>query len=104
MTNLLLGYDDIIEDTIHESCGGNCNYYNYLQDGFNNIRTAPLWLARSGYVYYGSFSGTGSSGRYWSSTVRNSNSAYYLSFNSGNVYPAGSGGRNDGYSVRCVAQ
>ena len=76
----------------------------YKSGGFNKIRTAPLWLARSGIVYYGSLYYTGGDGNYWSSTVYGSNNAYRLSFNSGNVYPASDNSRNYGYSVRCIAQ
>ena len=44
-------------------------------------------------------------GHYWSSTAYSSTSyAYYLYFNSGNVYPSGNGSRYNGYSVRCLAR
>ncbi len=76
----------------------------YTSDGFNKIRTAPLWLARSGRVSNGSLYVTGESGSYWSSTVGGSSNAYRLIFNSGSVYPADDSSRNDGYSIRCVAE
>ena len=103
MANLVAN-NNIIEDTIHENCGGACNYYNYLEGGFNKIRTAPLWLARSGYVYNGSLRGAGDDGDYWSSTVYDSRGAYHLEFGSGYVYPAFNDSRGLGFSIRCVAE
>ena len=76
----------------------------YKSGGFNKIRTAPLWLARSGYVRNGSLDDTGGNGFYWSSTVRSSSDAYRLYFDSGSVLPAFYSGRYYGCSVRCVAQ
>ena len=104
MGNLLASYDNITKKPINEDCGGSCNYYSYVDGGFNAICTAPLWLARSGYVYYGSPTSTGGDGRYWSSTVNSSSNAYYLYFSSFEVRPTVKGNRYDGYSVRCVAQ
>ena len=76
----------------------------YATDGFNNIRISPLWLARSGYVGNGSLYGTGGSGYYWSSTVYGSGYAYQLHFYSDAVNPATYNRRNNGYSIRCVAE
>ncbi len=85
-------------------CGGPCPFYNYQDGGFNKIRTAPLWLARSGRVSIGWLYDTGNYGYYWSSTVYGSSYAYPLSFSSGNVYPASDKNRDVGYSVRCIAE
>ena len=104
MGNLAASYDNITKKPINENCGGICNYYRYVDGGFNTIRTMPLWLARSGGVSYGSLYNTGGSGYYWSSTVNGSSNAYQLDFNSGAVYPTDSGSRNSGYSIRCVAE
>ena len=76
---------------------------DYLDGGLNKTRIAPLWLARSGSVYY-SLNSAGSSGSYWSSTVGGRSGAYHLIFYSNNVRPAYGGFRGYGYSVRCVAQ
>ncbi len=76
---------------------------SYTENGFNNIRKAPLWLARSGYV----FSGTlypGSNGRYWSSTVINGSDAYDFSFTASTVIPTSSNLKNRGWLVRCLAR
>ena len=85
-------------------CGGPCPFYNYQDGGFNKIRTVPLWLARSGSFGSGSLYDTGNYGSYWSSTVYGSNSAYRLYFSSGSVGPALDSYRDNGYSVRCVAE
>ena len=78
--------------------------YSYLEGGFNAIRTNPLWLARSGYVYNGSLLIAGYYGDYCSSTVYGSSNAYRLGFGSGAVDPTNYIGRDHGYSVRCVAR
>ena len=49
-----------------------------------------------------SFSNGGSNGRWWSSTVRGSTSAYSLNASSSNVNPSNFNSRRVGYSVRCV--
>ena len=100
---MISSYDGIVGE-LHSGCGGTCIVRDYLDGGFNKIRTAPLWLARSGYVDSSSLDGTGGCGRYWSSTVNSSSSAYYLDFDLGAVYPTGNVSRSSGYSVRCVAQ
>ena len=104
MGNLVANYDNITKKPINESCGGTCNYYDYVDGGFNTIRTAPLWLVRPGDVSSGSLSSTGYSGTYWSSTVGSSGSAYALVVDPGGVYPASRLSRGYGFSVRCVAQ
>ena len=77
----------------------------YVVDGFKKIRTAPLWLIQSGGVVYGSMLGyTGSSGFYWSGTVRNNNNAYRLDFSSSTISPANASTRNLGFSIRCLAE
>ncbi len=98
---MITSYDGILGEWQSGPPGG---YYSYLDGGFNAIRTAPLWLARSGFVSGGSPGSTGREGCYWSSTVSNSYGAHYLSFSSGAVTPANINARSLGCSVRCVAQ
>ena len=95
-------YDDILGTL--QPWGPPGGIYEYQNGGFNKIRTAPLWLARSGDVGGGSLSNAGSSGKYWSSTVSSSSGANYLYFDSGNVIPTNSSSRGYGYSVRCMAE
>lgn len=84
---------------------------NYAANGFNAIRTAPMYMTRAGYR---SGTGTGSAvsqprsyGNYWTSTIYNDNYAYAPYFTSSNLFPPFSastyGYRNYGESVRCVA-
>lgn len=47
---------------------------------------------------------TGSSGYYWSRTDTSTTNAYYLYFNSSDLYPASTNYKYDGYSVRCVKE
>ncbi len=77
---------------------------NYTTNGFNNIRKAPLWFVRSGYIDGGTLSVPGVRGYYWSSTVSSSTYAYYLVFNNIDIYPAGNYYRFYGWSVRCIAR
>ena len=61
-------------------------------------------FVRGGYVNSGNFLGyAGDYGYYWSSVGRSSSGAYYLTFDSGIVYPSDVNGRDLGISVRCVA-
>ena len=72
--------------------------------GSTAITQSPLYFNPSGRVYSGSLWRAGSGGNYWSSTALSSASrAYYLYFNSGNVYPSDINYRYDGLSVRCLA-
>ena len=50
----------------------------------------------------GTMNNVGSNGNYWSSTPNDSNNAYNLNFNSGNVNATNNNNRNNGRSVRCV--
>ena len=56
----------------------------------------------SGRVRSGSVNYQGSRGLFWSSTVRDANSAYYLELRSSLVYPVANIEKYLGYSVRCV--
>ena len=76
----------------------------YTSDGFNKIRTAPLWLIRSGNTSSSLFR-IGGMGVYWSSTVYAGSGAYNLYFDSASVIAAnGSYSRYFGETVRCLAK
>ncbi len=72
--------------------------------GSTTLRSAPLHFVYGGSVDGSSLYSAGSSGYYWPSTADNASNAYYLRFNSSNVYPTYSSPRYLGYSVRCVAR
>ena len=65
---------------------------------------ALLFFPAAGYVGYITLSNAGLAARYWSSSLPvNTNLAYDLSFDSGEVNPQNSGKRCNGYSVRPVS-
>ena len=61
-----------------------------------------VFLPAAGHRYGTSVSNVGSVGLYWSSTADGTDGAYDVYFDSGDVYPAGSDSRYDGFSVRLV--
>ena len=82
---------------------GDSQNAGWVNNGYTKIQSTPLSFALSGYV--NSSSQVSSAGTYsdlWSSTVVGSTGAYYLGFFSPYVLPQNSGGRHDGYPVRCV--
>ena len=83
------------------------NQYGFTSSpgsGANSITRAPLFFVRSGYVRPTSYlQDAGLNGSYWSSVANLSSNAYYLYFDSSNVFPSGGSNRYNGYSVRCVA-
>ena len=70
--------------------------------------TTAAWYPAVGYRYYdsGALNSVGSNGYYWSASPNPSSSsrAYNLLFYNGNVSPASSSNRSNGYSVRCVRE
>ena len=78
---------------------------SYAENGFNNIRKAPLWFVRSGIIYDRALRGAVSAGGYWSSTVVNDTDAYRSYFErSSTVVLSGNDYKNRGWSLRCVAR
>ena len=87
--------------------GGNGGEFQTLYNNYNSssaIRSSPVNLTLSGDVYSSSRYNQGSGGRYWSSTVHSSYGAYTLYLYTSNVDPAGNSGKDNGFSVRCVAR
>ena len=73
-------------------------------NGFNLIRSIPLYFVRSGYVNDGSLYDSGAGGGGWSSTVGSGTYGYRLYFLSTTVYPARNFDRYVGFPVRCIAR
>ncbi len=73
-------------------------------DGFNNMRTQPLWFTRAGGISNGSFDGQSGYGFYWSNTIQSNAIAYTLAFHTSYVYPSRNDGGHGGQSVRCLAR
>ena len=82
--------------------GGSTNTI-YTPNGYTLINTNPYYFVRSGDVNGSTLYWFTGGANYWSSTAVSASEAYYLSFNSGAVYPAGRYYRYDGWSLRCVA-
>ncbi len=78
---------------------------SYAADSFDNIRKAPLWLARVGVIYSGTLTYVTTVGGYWSSTVANTDiSAYYLRFNTSSVFSSNPYDKAHGWPIRCLAR
>ena len=78
---------------------------SYAENGFNNVRKAPLWLSRSGNIGAGTLNDAATHGYYWSNTISNSEITYYLDFTNSNVWSAYNiYYRRGGRSVRCLAR
>ena len=75
---------------------------SYATDGFNKLRTAPLYYQRFGRVFGSSLYYLVVLGYYWSSTVDNTNGAYYPYFNDSSIWPSFIDYRYYGFSVRCM--
>ncbi len=98
---MISSYDNILGD--YSPYGPPGGSYDYSSDGFEIVRTNPLWLSRSGRVHptheqYGNY------GYYWSSTITEAYSSYNIGFDYDDLYPAKPYGRSAGVSIRCVAE
>lgn len=79
--------------------------YEYNQNGFNSMRTTPLYFTRAGNITNLNLSESKFTGYYWTSTVRTINAlAYHLILNSGEVSFASNYSRTYGRSLRCLAR
>ncbi|MBR3249006.1 InlB B-repeat-containing protein [Candidatus Saccharibacteria bacterium] len=77
---------------------------SFATDGFLNIRQAPLFFARGGFVSGTTFSGGASGGSWWSSSVYSTTNAYYAYFTGSSIYSALNYNRSLGMSVRCIVR
>ena len=92
------------------STAGEFNVVGSFSDGWkfkrNSNDVAGNFFPASGYRNYssGALGGVGSDGNSWSSAPYGATNAYYLYFNSGDVYPLYYGSRAYGFSVRPVRE
>ena len=97
----LLSAQNIIDSTTSQS---------YLTNGFNEVRSTPLYFTRSGTILANNPQENGSVGNYWSSTNISNGYASYLTFNKDNIktdqgyYGYYYHYRYYGRSVRCLAR
>ena len=73
-------------------------------NGYYNIQASPLYIVRSGYFYNSRFGDGSASGLFWSSTSKDGNNAYAISYSSGGIYPAYIFARYGGFAVRCLVR
>ena len=81
---------------------------NYTADGFNKVRTTPLYFIRSGRVSRDNsgvyvLANTGTDGMFWGKQVFTYSQAGNLSL-SNSYARTTSSTRDNGYSVRCLAR
>lgn len=94
------------EGTTNEFARLNQLYNNGSLDTDEGLLSAPLYLVRAGYIRFGLHS-LDISGNYWSDTVNDADTAFFLGFHSSTVIPSGSDTYNYksyGRSIRCVAR
>ena len=77
---------------------------SYDTDGFNKIRTSPLYFVRGGYVRGSSLNFGGSNSYSWSSSVDSTSYAYSAYFSSSTTNSASNYNRYDGQPVRCMVR
>ena len=85
---------------------GSGGEFQTLYNNYNSssvIRSNPVNLTLSGLVLSSSRYNQGSVGYYWSSTVRSDNFVYGLILSASGVNPVFNDTKNNGFSVRCVA-
>ena len=99
---LLYTYYDITQAKYNE--GDITGSVPYTNDGFKNIRKAPLGFVRSGNISNSTLYNIAADGRYWSSTVSDNDNAYGFYFSRSGVWPSYSRYRYGGWSVRCIAR
>ena len=77
----------------------------YNPNGFNNIRTSPLFFVRGGFIHGSSLYASGSYGYYWSSTVNDSTRVFDAYFSSSYIDSSSDSmtvNRIHGQSIRCM--
>ena len=93
----LLASQGIIKDNTSTS---------YLENGFNNIITLPLFFIRSGILYNGRIASRSKAGLYRSSTNKGTGNSGALRFEETGIKPQYDlgDGKTNGWSVRCLAR
>ena len=82
--------------------GGSAGEFQILTDYYHNKGLRLPNLTYSGMYVYSSPNSQGSTGYYWSSTVKSSTFAYYLLISKSNDSPNNTTNKYLGGSVRCV--
>ncbi len=82
----------------------NVVYNNNSTSSSEALEKSPVFAVRAGYVYGGALYAAGSDNYLWSSTLSSGTNAYYASFSSAYIGPESNYLRDDGFSIRCVAE
>ena len=98
----IASYSNILGEYSTGSLPG--GHFDYLSDGFNAIRAAPLWFNRSGSISSGSLNNPAYWGNYWSSTTNGNYDAYELRVEYVSLDPAVTITRSAGLSIRCMVR
>ena len=76
----------------------------FVTDGFNNIRTSPLYFVRAGSVSNRTLSGGGTQSYYWGSSFGSTTLAFWYGFTSSQVKNDNSDYRYYAQPVRCMVK
>lgn len=99
--NNLLYKSNIVEKYVPTVNGSTSNW---TTNGFNNIRTAPLYFTRTGAIWTSSVSYAGTNGYYWNDNVVSDSTATASFITSSAFNLSGTLTRRNGFPVRCVAR
>ena len=79
---------------------------SYATDGFNNLRTFPLYFSRSGNIFsaFKALKNRGAYGYFWSSTVSSYGYSYDSSFGKSSLYTNTATQSDTGYPIRCLVK
>lgn len=91
------------EGSTNEFARLNQLYNSGRLDTDEGLLAAPVSLVRGGYIRFGLHS-RNVSGSYWTGTVNDSETAFYLSVSSNSILPSADDYRSYGRSVRCIAR
>ncbi len=77
---------------------------DWTTNGFNNVRTTPLYFNRTGAIWTSSVSYAGTNGYYWNDNVASEISATASYFTKDSFNVSGTLTRRNGFPIRCVAR
>lgn len=101
--NALLSTADIANG-VDNGSGGSAVNVGFKNDGRAKMENTPYYFIRSGYVGGTTFGYLTAYGSYWSRSAVSGSGAFALLYGGTVLYPAGQYSRDNGRSVRCVAQ
>ena len=100
--NTMLSQADIANGIDNGS--GSAINVDYKPNGLTKLESSPYSFGRFGDVRGSTIYSVAGYGGYWSGSTVSASNAFYLHYNSGELYPASQHYRDYGRSVRCVAR